>query len=85
LFLSILQSSDVDHAQYSKLRYYLDRHIEVDGDEHGPLSLLMVSELCGQDNQKWMEAIQVAKDALEHRILLWDAIHEQILVSNSVN
>jgi hypothetical protein len=45
----------------------------------------MVSELCGQDNQKWMEALQVAKDALEYRILLWDAIHEQILVSNSVN
>jgi hypothetical protein len=85
LFISILQGSEMDHAQYSKLRYYLDRHIEVDGDEHGPLSVMMVEELCGQDNQKWVEAANVAKSALEHRILLWDAIHEQILVSNSVN
>ena len=85
LFLSILQSSDVDHAQYSKLKYYLDRHIEVDGDEHGPLSLLMVSELCGQDNQKWIEAANVAKSALEHRIFLWDAIHEKISATNAMN
>jgi hypothetical protein len=85
LFISILQDSEMDHEQYSKLTYYLKRHIEVDGDEHGPLSLLMVEELCANDEQKWKEASQVAKDALEHRILLWDAIHEQILVSNSVN
>ena len=76
LFIAILnQTKDrAGSSAYPKFLYYIERHIEVDGDEHGPLSLLMVSELCGDDVQKWAEAEQVAKDALKARIALWDGI-----------
>jgi hypothetical protein len=75
MFIEIINHSTKEgQGQFPKLKYYLERHIEVDGDEHGPLALEMIQEVCGTDQQKWKEAEAVAITALERRIALWDEI-----------
>tara|TARA_B100000767_G_scaffold103652_1_gene99516 strand:- start:839 stop:1609 length:771 start_codon:yes stop_codon:yes gene_type:complete len=79
MFLEIVgQSKTNNDESYSKLLYYLNRHIELDGDEHGPISLKMVAELCGDDTQKWNEVLEIANEALKLRLKLWDHIKSSI-------
>ncbi len=66
--------------QVEVFKYYLDRHIEVDGDHHSHLALEMVSELCGNDETKWQEAEAYTTRALESRIQLWDGVLNAIQI-----
>lgn len=67
-----------NHGSFGVFIWYLERHIEVDGEDHGPLSLRMVSDLCGDNEQHWQEAAAVAEQALLARLALWDAILAQL-------
>lgn len=82
MFRSLVR--DLNHTMdgdLSQFVWYLERHIEVDGDEHGPLSLRMVADLCGDDPAAWTEAADAAEDAIKARLALWDGILEQIRAS----
>jgi len=57
-----------------KFVYYLERHIELDGGEHGPLALELISNLCGDDKQKWKEVEETAIACLVARKELWDLV-----------
>jgi len=73
MFLEILRHKRQD-VRYRKFIYYLERHVEVDGDEHGPAALEMVKILCGEDAVKWEEATNAVILALEARNNLWNAV-----------
>lgn len=80
MFTEILKNfqQNFPETDLSKLIYYFERHIELDTDEHGPMAMEMINELCGNDSKKWMEVEEVSFLALEKRIELWDAIEEKI-------
>lgn len=82
MFLSIVNDINEQFPdQIATFKYYLDRHIEVDGDHHSHLALEMVSELCGDDNEKWEEAKSYVLRSLESRIILWDGVLKAVTLA----
>jgi hypothetical protein len=53
---------------------YLARHIEVDGEEHTPMAMQMLADLCGDDERRWQECAETVNLALGARSRLWDGI-----------
>jgi hypothetical protein len=75
MFMKILDKIYADAPdKVSIFKYYIERHIEVDGDHHSHLALDMVNSLCGTDASKWEQATAASIKALELRIGLWNAI-----------
>jgi hypothetical protein len=86
MFTEILKNFQENFPQtdLSKLIYYFERHIELDADEHGPMAMQMITELCGTEAQKWSEVEEISILALEKRIGLWDAIEESIMMKTEM-
>lgn len=57
-----------------QFQYYLARHIELDGDHHGPMSVRLTTSLCGNDERNWATAEAVAVSSLESRLAMWDGM-----------
>ena len=73
MFTAIVNEYNTEN-NLDKFVYYLERHIELDGGEHGPLALELISNLCGDDDNKWKEVEETAVACLVARKKLWDSI-----------
>jgi hypothetical protein len=78
MFLAMVKELNANDQPFNTFIYYLERHIELDGDHHAGLSALLLSHVCGDDTQKWAEATASAQEALRARIALWDGIAAQL-------
>ncbi|MGF7078975.1 DUF3050 domain-containing protein [Mucilaginibacter sp. UYCu711] len=75
LFISMVRELNTSlPGKAATLLYYLERHIEVDGDHHSHLAYEMTASLCGEDEAKWAEATRAVQDALQARVDFWDGI-----------
>ncbi len=74
MFRSLLQKMAIDKHQAPTFHYYLQRHIHLDEDHHGPLSMRMLNILCQGDDRLIAEAEEAARQALEARMAFWDGV-----------
>ncbi len=73
MFQRLLHAFESNKMNVPRLAYYIRRHIELDGDHHGPLTRRMVELLCDSPATT-TAAIQTARDAISFRIQLWDGV-----------
>ncbi|WP_018723071.1 DUF3050 domain-containing protein [Salinispora fenicalii] len=57
---------------------YLRRHIQVDSEEHTPMAMQMLADLCGDDKDRWEQCKDTVNTALAARTQLWDGISAQL-------
>lgn len=74
MFRALLDKMNISREEAGVFHYYLDRHIELDGDHHGPMSMRMLELLCENDQTKIAEAEEAALLAIKARIKFWDGV-----------
>ena len=78
MFRALLAQMEISPAQAPTFHYYLNRHIHLDEDFHGPLSLQLLNELCGGETNKIQAAEVAAQQAILARLRFWDEVLEAI-------
>lgn len=74
MFKRILNQINMSDTDAPKFHYYLQRHIQVDGEEHGPMSENLVNYFCKDDPILIHEAEQAAIQAIQARISFFNRI-----------
>lgn len=74
MFSRLIETIRGNGVGVERLRHYLRRHIELDGDRHGPLAEQLLHRLCDSDAEKHTQATSTAASALQARIHLWNGI-----------
>mmetsp|Transcript_23858 Transcript_23858/g.28832 ORF Transcript_23858/g.28832 Transcript_23858/m.28832 type:complete len:713 (-) Transcript_23858:185-2323(-) len=84
LLTPITDTKDYQELPNGIFQYYLQRHIDLDGADHGPLAIALVEQLCGVDSKdadvvhRWEAAEAAVKKAFASRATLWDSVLRKI-------
>lgn len=78
MFQSVVDVLNHHKLDCPTLVYYLQRHIEVDSQDHGPKALKCLNELLDSDTKR-QQAIDIAIQSLHKRYHLWDFINGKML------
>lgn len=73
MFEQVIRIED-EAGRLTVFKDYLTRHIEVDGEQHTPMAMQMLIDLCGDDRERWTQCADTVRRALSARIALWDGI-----------
>jgi hypothetical protein len=65
--------------------YYIDRHIELDGDSHGPMGRELLNDLIANSPYSGEQARRAACKSIEARIRLWNGTLSKLRQGSSVD
>lgn len=74
MFSRLVKSLPQQGVKVDRLVHYLNRHIELDANDHGPLARRLVENLCQGNPAKLQGADQTAVQSIRARIGLWDGV-----------
>ena len=78
MFISLLNNNGISESNTPVFREYLAKHIDLDGDIHGPMSVEMTQYLCRDDYQKKLEVESIRLQVMHARTKLWDGVHRAL-------
>jgi hypothetical protein len=70
----VARLDDGSPGHFGRLRQYLERHVDVDENRHGPMARGLLAAVCGDEPARWSDAESAATRALEARLALWDGV-----------
>ena len=85
MFKNLILEWNVDEKSVQAMHYYLKRHIDLDGDEHGPASLKLLNNLIAGDPCKTDKVIDYSRRAIGERIKFWDGLYLLIKARSPVD
>ena len=82
--LDTLYGAKNNNARLRHFIYYIDRHIELDGDSHGPMGRELLDDLIANSPDKGERALQAACSSIKSRIGLWNGTLDKLRNSRHV-
>lgn len=79
MFKALLADWSVPQEETPIFVYYLQRHIELDGDSHGPAAMRLVSDLAQGNADSLQQIRRAGISAIEHRLAFWDALQSELV------
>jgi len=74
IFRPLLAEIKQHKHKYQSLIYYLERHIDIDENSHGPLGEKLLNFMAQENKSQMQLALNCAHRALQERKNLWDSL-----------
>jgi hypothetical protein len=82
--LDTLYDAKHDNDRLRHFIYYIDRHIELDGDSHGPMGRELLEDLLAKSPHRGEQALLAACSSIQARIGLWNGTFNKLRTSRGV-
>jgi hypothetical protein len=79
MFAALLHGWNIAEHHAPKFVYYLRRHIEVDGDSHGPMAHRIIERAIADEPVRRELVVRAAIESIGARIALWDGVRQSLL------